>query len=303
MVLRVLGSAAGGGFPQWNCACVNCQGLRSGTIAAKPRTQSQLALSLDGQSWHLLNASPDLRQQINAYSDLQPDNRSSRNSPIKSVVLTNADIDHTLGLLLLRESQPLRIYSTESVRATVRDQNSYFNMLNQFSGHTEWNTIQPEVPFDLSGLRCVAVAMGGRPPFWGQTLPESVAGPFVIGLILEDPSKKTRVGYFPGVNAIDDKLMVKLSECDAIFMDGTFWDEEELVRHRPGSRTARQMQHIPISGKDGSLEVFKHLPKRTKKFFIHINNTNPILNEKSKEYSSVREFGWDIAYDGMEIHL
>lgn len=312
MFVRVLGSAAGGGFPQWNCACANCQGVRSGKLMAKPRTQSQMAISTDGRKWHLLNASPDLRQQIHAYPELQPSDISSRNSPIQSVILTNADIDHTLGLLLLRESQPLHVYSTDHVRTVVQGGNTYFKMLDQFQGHSQWSCIEPGLPFMLksisgenSGLQCTAISLGGRPPFWASKTGfiENPRAPFVIGLIIEEVARGKRLGYFPGVNQMNQELLGLLEKCDAIFIDGTFWDDEELIRLRPGSRTAKQMQHMPISGKGGSLESLAELPQNIRKFFTHINNTNPVLNEQGCEHKLVHDAGWGIAFDGLELQL
>ncbi|MGE0525507.1 MAG: pyrroloquinoline quinone biosynthesis protein PqqB [Bdellovibrionales bacterium] len=318
MRVRILGSAAGGGYPQWNCACSNCRGLRSSAIRSRARTQSQAAVSSDGVNWHLLNASPDLRQQILNYPDLQAQPGPARNSPLKSVLLTNADIDHTLGLLLLRESQPLKIYATPLVGDLLQESNAYFRMLNQFDGHTDWQRLSAGERFELSGPEGFTVSakrmasgitgeiypLGGTPPFWAKNVPlaHQSRSPSIIGVILENTVGR-RLGYFPGVAEINESLIRALSSCDIVLFDGTFWDDRELARLHPGSRTARQMQHVPISGPEGSLATLAVLPRHIRKIYTHINNTNPILNEEGFEFRSVIESGWEISYDGMEFML
>lgn len=299
MIVRILGTAAGGGFPQWNCGCPNCDGFRKGRIRATPLTQSQVALSEDGSLWHLLNASPDLRQQLLNHPDMQP-TAGPRNSPLRSVLFTNADIDHTLGLLLLRESQPLDVYATESVARLLREGNAYYNMLNQFEGQTRWHIIADGEAFAFTGsaLRGRALDLDGKAPYWARQFPAS--GGLVTGVLIDSPSGK-RLGYFPGVGEINGRLLDALGGCDLILFDGTFWDDLELVRLRPGSRTAKQMQHVPMSGEGGSLERLSALGAR--KIFVHINNTNPVLDPDSQEARQVRDAGWEIATDGMEIHL
>ncbi len=313
MKIRILGSAAGGGFPQWNCACRNCQGVRDHSLQAQARTQSQVAISSDGERWHLLNASPDLRQQIHSHRDLQPaaQAQTPRHSPVQSVVFTNADIDHTAGLLLLRESQPLRIYATDFVRTALCEGNAYFRMLNQFAGHSRWEEIHTGQAFELqnidesaTGLFCQPIALDGSSPFWARGLfDKKLSAQAVIGLVIEDRATGGRLGFFPGVGALTASLRQEFTECDTLLLDGTFWDNEELVRLRPGSRTALQMQHVPISGAEGSLQQLSGLSKSQKKIYTHINNTNPILDERSAEHAQVVAAGWQIAFDGLEVHL
>jgi pyrroloquinoline quinone biosynthesis protein B len=311
MLIKILGSAAGGGFPQWNCGCNNCEGVRSSRILARPRTQSQVTVSSDNINWHLLNASPDLRQQIQSDPQLQPGNHELRNSPIRSVLLTNADIDHTLGLLLLRESQPLRVYATDFVRGLIKERNAYFRMLEQFSGQTEWQTLTSHSFVDLSGrddkfssdLTAQIHSLGGKPPFWAQNARQEEDIFATIGVVLADKKTGGRLGFFPGVKEIDEPLLDILKTCDVILFDGTFWDDEEMPRLQPGSRTARQMQHIPISGPGGSLDLLSKLPVGIRKIYTHINNTNPILNEDSAEHRWIQGEGWEIATDGLEITL
>lgn len=312
MQVKVLGSAAGGGFPQWNCACDNCRALRAGQFAGKPRTQSQLAVSGDGESWHLLNASPDLRQQILANAKLQPQSAApARQSPIQSITLTNADLDHALGILLLRESIPLRICTTESVRKILKDGNSFFRMLEQFPGHSEWATLEAGAKTEFKGigkdakgsnLWCTPVAVSEKVPLYARAQGTDAPNA-VIGLVIEDGASKKRVGYFPGLGEITQDLFKIFSSCDVLLIDGTFWSEQELISLHGKGRTATEMGHIPVGGKSGSLEMLKSLPPRTKKFYIHINNTNPILNEESEAAKTVRDAGWIVSHDGLEITL
>jgi pyrroloquinoline quinone biosynthesis protein B len=320
VIVKVLGSSAGGAFPQWNCACSLCSRLRRREIQAQPRTQSQLAVSSDGKAWHLLNASPDLRVQIEANPELQPDPaRGSRNTPIQSAVLTNADLDHVLGLLLMRESQPLSICATESVTRILLEDNSFFGMLRQTEGQTRWSTVVPGTEFELrgpggepSGIHCTPVSVSDRyPRYVTPAQAASLRGAdAVLGLVLSEHRGK-RLGYFPGLGEVTRELEAELARCDVLFVDGTFWDDEELRRAHGADlppakaaaiKTARQMNHLPQSGPGGMLERLAGLQK-TRKIFVHINNTNPILDEKSEEHRQVRAAGWEIAHDGMEIRL
>lgn len=308
MQIKVLGSAAGGGFPQWNCACANCGALRAGTFTGKPRTQAQVALSSDGKSWFLLGASPDLRSQIEATPELHP-LAGVRISPISGIVLTSADLDHVLGLLLLRELQPLRVLATESVLQILRKDNSFFGMLNRVPKQVEWNSIVPGVPFELtsadgrrSGTVVTAISLGTRYPAYVSA---ARSGPLqsaeaVTGLIVESHGK--RLAYLPAVGNIDEALIEALNGVDVLLFDGTFWSDDELIRVDSSGATARQMGHIPVGGAGGSLEQLKGLPNM-KKLFIHINNTNPMLNETSPEYREVRAAGWDVAEDGWQFTL
>ena len=315
MIVKVLGSAAGGAFPQWNCSCSNCSRLRKGELASKPRMQSQLAVSSDGRSWHLLNASPDMRVQIESHAELRPDPaHGSRHSPIQSIILTNADLDHVLGLLLMRESQPLAVYSSGSVRRILLEDNSFFGMLRQSESQTRWRGVDPRQRFELkgpgeepSGIFCTAISVSDRYPRYvppervSQLKPQDA----VFGLVLAQAGGKT-LGYFPGLGKVTPELEAIFAKCDVLFVDGTFWDEGELRRvhgtAQGNIKTASEMGHIPQSGEAGSLKRFARL-KGPRKIFVHINNTNPILDERSEEHRLVREAGWEVAYDGMEIRL
>ncbi|MHB8500214.1 MAG: pyrroloquinoline quinone biosynthesis protein PqqB [Candidatus Acidiferrales bacterium] len=310
MRVKVLGSAAGGGFPQWNCACAQCMGVRSGTLKASPRTQTQAAISADGARWFLLNASPDLRQQILFSADFVPP-IGSRNTPIHSVVLTSADVDAVMGLLHLREFQPLQIFSTMAVRRMLTEENTLFRVLSRSIPPVKWETLPldrlvpliPASPTDKkSGLFCKAVSLNGNFPDYASESLRNSLGPeeAVIGLTLV--SNEKRLFYAPNLPGIGDQWLRCVEESDLAILDGTFWKDDELNSIRKGSKSARQMGHLPLWGDRGLLrQPFR--PSKTRRVLIHINNTNPILNEESPESRIVREAGWEIAYDGMELAI
>jgi pyrroloquinoline quinone biosynthesis protein B len=302
MLVKVLGAAAGGAFPQWNCACTQCQRLRLGTFAGQPRTQAQVAVSEDGVSWTLLNASPDLRVQIEATPQLWPSG-GSLDSPIQSVVLTAAEADTVAGLLSLREFQPLDIYATAAVLRILREDNSLFALLDRVPRQAVWKQIQPGVEFVVAQLRFRPFSLpGGFPGFVrADRQAELDVEEAVLGLLIESGSGK-RMAYLPGVAKLESPWSAFLDECDLVLFDGTFWTDDELCRVRGVSRTASQMGHLPLSGPGGSLAALEEL-KCPRKIFFHINNTNPILDESSAAYSEVRDAGWEVARDGMEIVL
>jgi len=309
MRVRILGSAAGGGFPQWNCTCPNCRTLRAGTFQGKPRTQAQVAISAGDGSWFLLGASPDLRAQIEATPELHP-REGVRQSPIAGAVLANADVDHVLGLLLLRELQPLRLHSTESVRRILLEGNSMFGMLQRAPGQLTWTDFKPGTRFALlnaagedSGVGCCARSLGTHYPAYVSPPNQSelIAGEASLGLIVESPSGK-RLAYMPAVPQVDDALVAEFESADVLMFDGTFWSDEELIRIQGGGATARQMGHVPVSSDEGSLSKLAQL-RRPRKIYIHINNSNPMLNEAGPEYRLVRESGWEIAEDGWQFDL
>ena len=283
--------------------------MRAGKFPGKARTQSQIAVSGDGGSWYLLGASPDLRAQIEAAPELHPHD-GLRQSPIAGVVLASADLDHVLGLLLLRELQPLRVFATDSILKILREDNSFSGMLNRVPRQVEWSTIEPRTPFDLvsanghtSGLVCTLVSAGTRyPAYVSETRarhlrPEEAVG----GLIVQSPSGR-RLAYFSAVGDVSESLLGTLEDVDVLLFDGTFWSDDELKRVDSGGATARQMGHIPVSGDDGSLRALAGL-RKPRKIFVHINNTNPMLNESGGEYRAVREAGWEIAEDGWQFTL
>src|SRR3984957_12936348 len=311
MRVRILGSAAGGAFPQWNCACPNCRSLRARTFQGKARSQTQVAISADNQNWFLLGASPDLRSQIESAPELQPQN-GIRQSPITGAVLANADIDHVLGLLLLRELQPLRIHGTASIRRILREDNSMFAMLQRIANQASWTDFTAGETFALkdssekdSGLRVTALSLAQHfPAYVSPDRRQSLkAEESSLGFIVESPTGK-RLAYMPAVPELTDALIEEFDNADLLLLDGTFWSDDELIRIQGNkdAQTARQMGHVPVSGPEGTLVRLAHL-RRPRKIYLHINNTNPMLNEAGPEYRQVRDAGWEIAEDGWQFDL
>ena len=306
MQVKILGSAAGGGFPQWNCACANCRALRSGTFHGKSRTQTQVAVSHDGRSWFLVGASPDLRAQIEVTPELHP-RGGLRQSPIAGVVLANADLDHILGLLLLRELQPLRVHSTAAVRRILCEDNTMFAMLQRVPDPALWTDFHPGSTFSLcnprgedSGIRCTALSLGTHFPAYvtADRQAQLASGESSLGFLVESPSG-SRLAFMPAVPQIDDALLEQLEAADVLLFDGTFWSDDELIRAQGSGQTARQMGHVPV---EATLTRLAGL-RRPRKIFIHINNTNPVLDEASPQYRRVRDAGWEIAEDGWQFAL
>jgi pyrroloquinoline quinone biosynthesis protein B len=309
MRVKILGSAAGGAFPQWNCACQNCKALRAGTFSGRARSQTQVAISPDSNSWFLLGASPDLRAQIEATAELHP-RKGLRQSPIAGVVLLNSDIDHVLGLLLLRERQPLSAYATDSIRRILMEDNSMFAMLQRVRQQLNWSTFAPDTTFTPldpagkdSGLCCRARSLGSHFPAYvsEQRRSQLEVGEASLGLIVESPSGK-RLAYMPAVPQITDELLREFASADVLLFDGTFWSDDELIRSLGSGQTAQQMGHVPVAGAAGSLARLAQLhgPRR---IYIHVNNTNPMLNEAGSEYRQVRDAGWEVAEDGWQFEL
>ena len=307
MRIEILGSAAGGGFPQWNCGCRNCQAIRAGTFQGKSRTQTQVAITNDGQSWFLLNASPDLRQQIEATPALHP-RKNGRDSPIAGVLLTGADLDQITGLLSLRELQPFRIYCTASIRRILREDNSVFAMLNRVPQQVVWTDITAGESFSLStaagqdsGLLCETFSLHSRYPMYvaqaAGLSPQEASLGFIVG-----SSSGPRMAYLPAVPEIDDQLLERLQAVDLLLFDGTFWSDDELLKVQCSGPTAREMGHMPVSSREGSLSKLQKL-QRPRKIYVHVNNTNPILDESSAQYREVRAAGWEIAEDGWHFDL
>ena len=309
MRVEILGSAAGGGFPQWNCNCRNCHSLRAGKFHGKARTQNQVAVSAQENIWFLLNASPDLRLQIEASSFLYPQNLD-RDSPIRGVVLTSADVDLVAGLLSLRELQPLRIYCTQALAHILREDNSIFSMLNRIPNQVVWNEFElckriPLMNVDGmdGGICAMPFSLGTRYPAYvsparGANLPPTEAS---VGLSLASESGRELV-YLPAVPSINDSVLEWLKSADVVLFDGTFWSDDELIRVQGSGSTARDMGHVPVGGEDGSLRRLVNL-RAPKKIFIHINNTNPMLDENGPEYRQIRDAGWELAEDGMAFDV
>lgn len=309
MKIRVLGAAAGGGFPQWNCNHPNSRRARSGDPAARPRTQSSIAASSDGKRWVLFNASPDLRQQISDNPILHP-RGGLRDSPIKVVVLTNADVDHVTGLLTLRESQPLRIYGTPRVLAVLAA-NPIFNVLNpEFVGREPLTLDRPvelQSPDGTAmGIRITPFAVPGKVALW---LEDAAKGPG-FGSVAEDTiavevcerGNGPRLVYMPACAEVNEAVAGRLRGADLVLFDGTLWVDDEMIRDKVGVKTGKRMGHMSVSGPEGTMSALRELGIR-RKVFIHINTTNPILLDDSAERRAVTDAGWEVAWDGMELDL
>jgi pyrroloquinoline quinone biosynthesis protein B len=296
--VRVLGSAAGGGFPQWNCNCANCRGIRTGAIRAKPRTQCSIAVTGSGAQWILLNASPDLRTQISSFPELFPKN-DTRGSAIASVMLTDAELDHTAGLLSLRETQPLTLHCTRRVFEWLFEANPVFGALIE-AARFRWHPVenQQAIACDDAGLEIEAIFVHGKVPTYVKKQVDDPSGGTVAYKIRDG---KSSVVYVPAIKSIKDATFDLLRETDCILFDGSFWWDDEMARRGVGTRTSLAMGHLPIDGPDGSLARLSSL--RAHKVYTHINNTNPILDEDSPERAALARAGWEVAEDGMEIIL
>jgi pyrroloquinoline quinone biosynthesis protein B len=298
VVVRILGSAAGGGFPQWNCHCPTCEAAREG-VRAQPRTQSSLAIRGDEGPWFLVNASPDARQQLEALAPGQLD--GVRAPPIAGVLLTDAEIDHTAGLLLLRESQsPVRVFGHEAVERALRSGFPALAILERYCG-VEWETLEPEraTPLEGSSLVVEPFEVGGDAP---RYLSGSGVELQASGFLFRDGAGGGVVTYVPGLARLDDGVLSRFASSDLLLVDGTFWRDDELARLGISERSARDMGHVPLSGPSGTLEALARL-RRPRKVLVHINNTNPILFDDSPEREAVLRAGVEVAYDGLEIAL
>jgi len=308
MLVKVLGAAAGGGFPQWNCNCEGCRRARAGDPAVRPRTQASLAVSADGVRWVLLNASPDLPFQIASSKCLQPGAGDGvRHSPIAAVVISSGDVDCIAGLLSLRESQNFALYADGFVQRILFE-NRVFRVLDKrfvvFSALMEGRAT-PLLDAENAplGLSVEPFYVAGKVPLYQETSDDIAAlrrDDAVIGLCVSDGVR--RAFYVPGCGAVTDALRARLGPKDVLFFDGTLWRDDEMITAATGVKTGTRMGHISISGPDGSLAAFAGVPL-ARKVFVHINNTNPILRDDSAEAAEVRAAGWEIGYDGMEVGL
>ncbi len=306
MRVRVLGAAAGGGFPQWNCGCGNCRGVREGTIKAVPRTQDSLTVSADRERWFLLNASPEIRQQIEGFPGLHP--RKPRHSPIEAIVLTNGDLDHCLGIFSLREAHPIVIYATDRVRWGIAEQNVFYRTLQRFPGQVTWRTLRPDREDELaggsgepSGLTVEPVVAPGKLPVHleGLTSPDPEDN---VGLRIRERATGRVLAYFSAVGKPSPTVRQALEDASCIFFDGTFWSSDELSAPGLMAKTAEDLAHLPIGGEGGSLRLLGAI-RAPRRIYIHINNTNPILREDSAERRAVEAAGCEVALDGMELTL
>jgi pyrroloquinoline quinone biosynthesis protein B len=302
----VLGAAAGGGFPQWNCGCPNCEGVRRGDAGLTARTQDSVAVAADGSGdWTLLNASPDILRQIEATRALQP--RARRDSPIRGIVLTNGDLDHTLGLFSLRESWPLVLYATDAVREGLEGRNAIFRTLRRTPMQVTWRRLELGRPVPLvdasgapNGLTVEARPLPGKPPVHlvGVAPPSPEDN---VGLWIRDEARGTRLVYATAVARVD-ALAASLDGADAVLLDGTFWSSDELIALGLSKARAEDMAHAPIGGPEGTLAALAAVRAR-RRIYTHINNSNPILREGSPERRAVLDAGWEIAHDGLELPL
>ena len=305
MLIKVLGSAAGGGFPQANCNCRNCAGVRDGKPGLGRRTQSSVAVSADGASWLLLNASPDIRQQIEATPALQPrPGQALRSSPIAAVALTNGDIDHVAGLLSLREGLRFSMFASARVLEALAG-NPIFNALAP--EHVRRVALPVEEKVDAApGLAIEAFDVPGKIALY---LENAAAGPTLgtqagdtLGLKLVDTSTGAAFFYIPGCADVDAALARRLKGARLVLFDGTLYTDNEMIAMGLSTKTGKRMGHISMSGEDGSLAAFRALGVQ-QRVFVHLNNSNPVLREDSPERAEVERAGWEVAFDGMEIRL
>lgn len=304
MIIRVLGAGAGGGFPQWNCNCGNCRRFREKTLNAKARTQSSIAVSADGKRWVLFNASPDIRSQLEAFPASHP-REGVRDTGIHAIVLIDSQIDHTTGLLMLREStRPLQIYCSEMVKQDLSTGFPVFRMLEHYCG-----VEHHAVPLDggsftipgIEGLKFSTHSLKSKAPPYSPHRHDPHDGDN-IGVIVENLGSGRKLYYAPGLGEIEPHVRAAMEAADCLLVDGTFWREDEMHHAGICDKLAREMGHLPQSGDGGMLEVLNTLPG-ARKVLIHINNTNPILDEDSPQRQILTEAGVEVAYDGLEIVL
>ena len=302
MNIVVLGSAAGGGFPQWNCNCRNCAGLRNGTVRATARTQSSIAVSSNGTDWVLINASPDILAQIRATPALQPA-RHRRDSGIAAVMLMDAQIDHVTGLLMLREGKTLPLYCTAPVWRELNGALPLVPVLSHYCG-VRWHELTVDgglqVP-GIAGIRFTPLALSSKAPPYSDHRAHPQTGDN-IGLLIEDVETGASAFYAPGLGAVDPQVEAALRRADCVLVDGTFWDTDEMTALGLSTKTAADMGHLSQSGDGGMIAVLDGVTVR-RKVLIHINNTNPILDEDSEQRALLARHGIEVAFDGMEITL
>jgi pyrroloquinoline quinone biosynthesis protein B len=302
--IRVLGSAAGGGFPQWNCNCPNCKGYRTGTLKARARTQSSIAVAAEA-SWVLVNASPDVLAQLKSNPDLQP-GRTVRDTAIAGIILVDGQVDHTTGLYMLRESaRPWPIWCTDSTYADLTRGNPVLGVLKYFCGvdRRRIDTEGPGFTVDaVEGVRWRALPVAGKPAPYSPNRDSPVPGDN-LALVIEDESSGQSAVYAPGLSAMDDATWRAMQSAACVLVDGTFWTDDEMIRLGVSTKRARDIGHLPQSGPGGMLEWLDRLPPETRRILIHVNNTNPILDEDSAESAELARRGVEVAWDGMEIVL
>lgn len=303
MLIQILGSAAGGGFPQWNCNCSNCAGLRAGTLRGQARTQSSIAISDNGVEWILCNASPDIRAQLEAFPALQPA-RKPRDTAIGAIILLDSQIDHTTGLLTLREGCPHEVWCSEMVHQDLTTGFPLFNMLEHWNGGLKWNPIALEGSFVIPAcpnLSITPIPLRSSAPPYSPHRNDPHPGDN-IGLFIEDRVTGGKLFYAPGLGQVSEGLLSSMRRADCLLVDGTLWRDDEMRVREVGDKLGSEMGHLPQSGSGGMIEVLDGLPA-PRKILIHINNTNPILDQDSPERTILDEHGIEVAFDGMSIEL
>ncbi|MEQ1635116.1 MAG: pyrroloquinoline quinone biosynthesis protein PqqB [Methylococcales bacterium] len=303
MKIRVLGSGAGGGFPQWNCNCHNCHRIRNNTMNGKPRTQSSIAVSTDNTHWLLFNTSPDIRAQLEAFPAIQPKN-GIRDTGITAILLIDSQIDHTTGMLMLREGKPLNVYCTEMVKQDLSSGFPIFKMLEDYCTIKHHPVPHDGSSFEIPGiddLRLTTQALKSKAPPYSPHRHDPHDGDN-IGVIIEQISTGKKVFYSPGLGEIEPHVMAAMQAADCIMVDGTFWTDDEMITQGISHKRAREIGHLPQSGAGGMIEVLNSVPQ-ARKILIHINNTNPILDEDSAERKQLDAAGIEVSYDGLEIDL
>ena len=305
MKVHVLGSAAGGGFPQWNCNCPNCHACRQGNPRFTARTQSSITISADSENWVLFNASPDVLQQIRSFPALQPA-RSLRDTAIRAVLLMDAQIDHTTGLFMLREHrQPLELWCHALVRDDLMSGNPLFKVLGHYCG-INWQELvlgdegfaMPAVP----GLHFTALPLISNAPPYSPHRDQPQPGDNV-GITVREPATGKQIFYAPGLGQMEPHVWAAMQAADCVLVDGTLWTDDEMITLGASKKTSRSMGHLPQLGAGGMLEWLDQLPTSTRKILIHINNTNPILDDAGEQRRMLTERGIEVAFDGMEINL
>ncbi|WP_193075814.1 pyrroloquinoline quinone biosynthesis protein PqqB [Pseudomonas sp. FME51] len=303
MLIHILGSAAGGGFPQWNCNCRNCDGLRKGQINARPRTQSSIAISDGGGNWVLCNASPDIRTQLEQTPVLQP-GRQMRDTAIGGIILMDSQIDHTTGLLTLREGCPHQVWCTEMVHEDLTTGFPLFNILDHWNGGLQWNRIELDAGFTVPAcpaLHFTPIPLRSAAPPYSPHRNNPHPGDN-IGLLVRDTNTGSVLFYAPGLGQLSSQVHDAMATADCLLVDGTLWREDEMAHAGVGTKLGSEMGHLPQSGEGGMIEVLNAYPD-SRRVLIHINNTNPILDEDSPERAELTRHGIEVAHDGLVINL
>ncbi|PFN83296.1 pyrroloquinoline quinone biosynthesis protein PqqB [Bacillus sp. AFS076308] len=310
MRIRVLGAAAGGGFPQWNCACPNCRAVRSGNASLRPLLQSSLAVTANEKDWYLINAGPDILRQIESFASLNA-GPGIRETPLAGVFLTDAELDHTIGLLSLREGSSMTIYGTKMVRSCLQSAFPVFPMLKNYCSW-EWQSLDPGIRQRVGPLHegtegtiiVETVPVSKKPPLYARSPQELDCQEdfWEVGLVLHNEDSGRCIAFFPTLEKITPAIEACLKKADILMVDGTFWSEDELTGMGAAARDARSMGHLPISGPSGTLELLASFPAE-RKILIHINNSNPILKKDSVERYTLEQLGIEVAYDGMEMEV